>query len=106
MPRVQITHNTVRPTDNPAVVDELPRRNVHVSWNRAGGEGALAANHPSGWVQVAIDMTVGDLRQMLDTAEGGEQQIRIVSEVLERRDVNKTIQTLRRARDVAYGKDA
>lgn len=33
-------------------------------------------------------------------------QFRIVSDVMDRSEVNSTITTLRRARDAAYGKDA
>jgi hypothetical protein len=128
MPREQITHNPIvdrplvgpdYPAGNPgehlqAVVHvEMPRRNVHVAWNRAA----------AGWVQIGIDVTVEELRGMLAAAvaeaeaEARKQehigtldtenwQFRIVSDVLDRAEVNQTIATLRRARDTAYGKDA
>lgn len=126
MPREQITHNRIidRPIpDGPHYPDghpgqsvravahvEIPRRNVHVSWNRIG------------WVQVAVDIPLGELRSALEDAEReaaaagkanehiGEYSIehhpvKIVSSELERHEINKTIATLRRARDSAYGRD-
>lgn len=127
MPREQITHNPIvsQPIDGPTYPDghpgqalqaivhvETPRRNVHVAWNRATG----------GWVQIGIDLTVAELRGMLAAAEDEAQaearkleamgeldleqwQFRVVSDVLDRAEVNKTIATLRRARDTAYGRD-
>lgn len=117
MPREQITHNQVlrKMPDVPtgAIIDvEVPRRNVHVVWHREGA-----------WVQLAIDLTVAEIRDLLKHAEEegaaaarayehiGEyaterHQVRVVSDVLNRAEVNGTITALRRARDIAYGKDA
>lgn len=114
MPREQITHNRiVEHVPDEIVSVETPRRNVHVAWNRG----------PAGWVQIAIDVPLAELREMLALAEReadaaakanahfGEYAVdahpfRIVSDVLDRAEVNATIATLRRARDAAYGKDA
>lgn len=122
MPREQITHNKIvhpdpiTPDDSPAdgvptaaVSREIPRRNIHVNWDR------------SGWVQINIDVSVAELREMLAAAieqaesakratSWGEYDIehhpfRVVSDVLDRREVNDTIRVLRRARDTAYGRD-
>lgn len=105
------------------VHQEIARRNVHVQWNRTGGSGAFGVEHDIGWVQLGIDLTVADLRGLLAAAEAeaaaearrladmGEldteqYQFRITSDVMSRRETNLAIATLRRARDVAYGKDA
>jgi hypothetical protein len=102
---------------------EQARRNVHVAWNRTGGSGAFGVSHDIGWVQLGIDVSIADLRSMLASAEAeahaearkladfGEfdleaWQFRVVSDVLDRREANLAIATLRRARDTAYGKDA
>lgn len=102
---------------------EQPRRNVHVQWNRTGGSGALGVQHDIGWVQLGIDVSIADLRSMLAAAEAqahaearkladmGDLDIeaftfRVNSDVMDRRETNLAIATLRRARDVAYGKDA
>lgn len=127
VPREQITHNRIvdqlvsSPTyasnDPAAQLEaiahvEMPRRNVHVGWNREVG-----------WVQVAIEVTVAELRDMLAAAETeaagaaranadiGEyavdaHQFKVWSDVLDRPEINSTVQVLRRARDAAYGKDA
>lgn len=123
MPREQITHNAIvgqlvsaptygdaQPAD--AVVHiEQSRRNVHVSWDRTG------------WLQLGIDVTLAELREMLAQAESAAaraaaaapdgmeyateaHQFRVMSDVLDRTETNLAIVTLRRARDVAYGKDA
>lgn len=122
MPREQITHNQiidrrisqqtygVEDVPDAIVHVEVPRRNVHVSWDRTG------------WVQLGIDMTIAELRGLLDTgvkeaeaaarahAHIGEyatdqHQVRVVSDVLDRAEVNATVRTLRVARDRAYGRD-
>jgi hypothetical protein len=122
MPREQITHNPIIESHTGPTIDgipsatvnlEQPRRNVHVSWNRG----------PAGWVQVAVEVTVEELRSMLESAEAeaesarranadfGEyavdaHQFKVFSDVLDRHEVNSTIFALRKARDAAYGKDA
>lgn len=128
MPREQITHNRILPqplkvpddtatpdgeTVAPAIIHtEVARRNMHVAWNR-----------DAGWIQVAIDMTVAEIRSLLEHAEReaaaaaranehiGEyfteqHQVKVWSDVLDRAETNKAIVALRRARDTAYGKDA
>ncbi|MFB8191249.1 hypothetical protein ACFC14_18180 [Microbacterium sp. NPDC055988] len=128
MPREQITHNRIMPqpsevpvgtstpdgeTVAPAIVQqEVARRNLHVRWNR-----------DAGWIQVAVDMTVAEIRSLLEHAEHeataaaranehiGEyfteqHQVKVWSDVLDRGETNKAILALRRARDAAYGKDA
>lgn len=121
MPREQITHNRIVDQVTPPDVDGIPsatisiehaRRNVHVAWNREAG-----------WVQVAVEVTVAELREMLAAAEAeaaaearrqasiGEyysdaHQFKIWSDVLDRAEVNQSVHVLRRARDGAYGKDA
>jgi hypothetical protein len=121
MPREQITHNPIIESHTGPTVDGIPsatinvehqRRNVHVSWNRVG------------WVQLGIDVTIAELRDMLQAAEAEAQGpaqaaiamgaeyateahvFRVFSDVLDRAEVNRTVQVLRRARDAAYGKDA
>lgn len=131
MPREQITYNRVLEQHQPPDVDgvpsavisvEQPRRNVHVAWNRTGGSGALNVPYDTGWVQIALEVTVAQMRDMLATAEAqakaeaarnadfGEfdteqYQFRISSDVLDRRETNDTIRVLRRARNAAYGAD-
>lgn len=128
MPREQITHNPIitRPSETPVesstpdgntvapslIHEERARRNLHVGWNR-----------DAGWVQVAIDMTVAEIRSLLEHAEReaaaaarvhehiGEyfteqHQVKVWSDTLDRAETNKAITALRRARDAAYGKDA
>ena len=125
MPREQITHNRIvdqaistmsygTADDVPTVTAqiEIPRRNLHIAWHPAD----------SGWVQVGIDITVAELRDMLADAEAqaaaearrlagmGEyavdaHQFRVFSDVLSRTETNATIRTLRTARDRAYGRD-
>lgn len=122
MPREQITHNPIIQSQTPPSVDGLPsatinveqsRRNVHVAWNP----------REAGWVQIAVDLTVAEIRSLLEHAEReaaaaaranediGEYMteahpVKVFSDVLDRAEVNKTIHVLRRARDSAYGKDA
>ncbi len=122
MPREQITHNPIIESQTPPTVDgvpsatvnvEQPRRNVHVAWHA----------HDAGWVQIAVELTVAEIRDLLAHAERdaaaaaranedmGEymtegHQVKVFSDVLARSEVNKTIHALRRARDTAYGKDA
>lgn len=128
MPREQITHNRVvtRPSEVPVLLSdpdsehvgpalvhvEEARRNLHVAWNR-----------DAGWIQLALDMTVAELRGLLEHAEReaaaaaraqehiGEyfteqHQVKVWSDTLNRAETNKAITALRRARDAAYGKDA
>lgn len=121
MPREQITHNRIVERTTPPDFDgvpsatvsvELPRRNLHVGWNR-----------DASWVQVAVEVTVGELRDLLAAAEAeaaaearrlasmGEyavdaHQFKVWTDVLDRAEVNQAVQSLRRGRDVAYGKDA
>lgn len=132
MPREQITHNPILSSSTPPSVDGIPsatiqveqaRRNLHIMWNRTGGSGALGVQHDTGWVQMGIDVTVAELRGILAAAEDearaearklesagdldlDQWQFRIVSDVIDRRETNLAIATLRRARDTAYGKDA
>jgi len=108
MPREQITHSPMVATDNPNVFDSPPRRNVHVSWNAAG------------WVQVGIDVTLAEVRSLLQNAEEGAANavrdghpdlktelfpVRVVSDVIERAEMNRFVKVLRNARDRAYGRD-
>jgi hypothetical protein len=128
MPREQITHNRIvsRPSEAPVesstpdgdtiapalIHEEQARRNLHVGWNR-----------DAEWVQLAVDMTVAEIRSLLEHAEReaaaaarahehiGEyfteqHQVKVWSDVLDRGEANKAILALRRARDAAYGKDA
>lgn len=136
MPREQITHNRIvaqsiaAPTisdsdDAPEAIvhQEVARKNLHIEWNRTGGSGALGVQHDIGWVQFGIEVSVADLRSMLASAEAQAQAesrkyadigaidteactFRVTSDVLDRRETNLAISALRRARDVAYGKDA
>ncbi|WP_295035385.1 hypothetical protein [uncultured Microbacterium sp.] len=135
MAREQITHNRIlderisqQTYGNHDVPDaivhrEEQRRNVHIEWNRTGGSGALGVQHDIGWVQLGIDVSIADLRSMLAAAEAEAEAearklahmgdldteawtIRVTSDVMDRRETNLAIATLRRARDVAYGKDA
>lgn len=110
MPREQITERHTKPTENPNVFAEQPRRHVHIGWDR------------SGWVQIGIDVSIGELRHMLTAAETeaaaearklaamGELDVeaftfRVHSDVLDRAEVNASVRTLRRARNAAYGAD-
>lgn len=110
MPREQITQLHTEATDNPNVFIEQPRRHVHIGWDRTG------------WVQVGIDVSIGELRDMLACAEEqaaaearkhapiGELDteaypFRVHSDVLDRSEVNNAVRTLRRARNAAYGAD-
>lgn len=125
MPREQITHNHVvdrmADTSTFASLDpaleataqvEVPRRNLHVQWNREAS-----------WLQVAVDIPLHELRSLLADAEreavatanaqppGVEyavdhHPVRVWSDVLSRAETNTAITVLRRARDAAYGKDA
>lgn len=134
MAREQITHNHITPPpaqtpDDQGVPDpvtalisvETQRRNVHVQWNRVGTQDA--AGLETGWLQLGIDITVAEIRDLLQYAEEeaaraaaanahiGEyatehHPVRVWSDVLSRPEVNKAITALRRGRDVAYGRDA
>ena len=140
MAREQITHNHIVERPLPPAVEypaghpgelieaiahiEEPRHNLHVQWDRDPGGF-------DGHVQIAIDWTVAELRELLAFAEaeaaaaaastgglmpveGGAEvvydtdnhQVRVYSDVLTRHEINKAINALRRGRDVAYGKDA
>ncbi|MGN7977427.1 hypothetical protein ACTJJ4_07615 [Microbacterium sp. 22195] len=134
MAREQITHNHIvsrpLPEYNPAtpgpheaspVSVEVPRRNVHVQWNRTGTTDA--AGLETGWLQLGIDITIAEIRDLLKYAEDEaaaaklgnaafgdydteQHQVRVYSSELSRPEINKAITALRRGRDVAYGKDA
>jgi len=136
MAREQITHNRIIDRALPApeyapghpgqLIEaiahvEVPRRNVHVQWNRVGSQDA--AGLETGWLQLGIDLTVAEIRDLLEYAEDeaartvatnahiGEyateqHQVRVWSDVLSRPEVNKAVNALRRGRDIAYGKDA
>lgn len=125
VPREQITHNRIvdrladastfgslDPILEATAQVEVPRRNLHVQWNR-----------DASWLQVAVDIPLHELRSLLDDAEReaaaearrleniGEyavdhHPVRVWSDVLSRAETNTAITVLRRARDVAYGKDA
>lgn len=137
MAREQITHNHIVSRPLPPAVEyppghpgelleavaqvEVPRRNLHVQWNRTGTTDA--AGLETGWLQLAVDVTVAELRSLLEdavreaeAAKAGNahigdydvenHQVRVYSSELSRPEINKAITALRRGRDVAYGKDA
>lgn len=97
-------------TSAAVITEEIPRPNVHVAWNRTGGSGALGVQHDIGWMQLGIDVSIADLRSTLVAAEAEAEAeawtFRVMSDVMDRRETNLAIATLRRARDTAYGKDA
>lgn len=131
MPREQITYNQIIESHTGPTIDgipsatvnrELPRRNLHILWNRTGGSGALGTQRDIGWVQIGIDVTIEELRGMLAAAEDeaaaearklesagdldlDQWQFRIMSDVLDRSETNDAIRVLRRARNTAYGAD-
>ncbi len=131
MPREQITHNRIASSSTPPDVDgipsatvnvEVPRRNVHVTWNHTGGAGTLGLQYDVGWVQIGIDVSVAELRSMLADAEREAEtvrarlaemgeldveayQFRVYSDVMDRAETNHAIRVLRRARAAAYGAD-
>lgn len=130
MAREQITHNRIvdqvtapDPSGVRAAIihQELQRRNVHVQWNRVGSQDG--AGLETGWLQLGIDLTVAEVRDLLLYAEDeaaraaaanahiGEyatekHTVRVWSDTLSRPEINKAVNALRRGRDVAYGKDA
>jgi hypothetical protein len=61
MPREQITERRMLPTDNPSVFNDESRRHLHIGWNKQG--------HMPGWVQLSTDISVAELRSMLESAE-------------------------------------
>lgn len=132
MPREQITHNRIIESHTPPDVDGIPsasvnvetqRRNVHVSWHRNDCAQQPEVTGPcDGWVQIGIDVTVGELRSMLADAEREAEAerrriadlgkldveafpFRVFSDVMDRAETNHAVRTLRRARDGAYGAD-
>lgn len=75
-------------------------------------------NRDAGWIQVAVDMTLAEIRSLLEHAEReaaaaaranehiGEyfteqHQVKAWSDVLDRSETNKAILALRRARNTA-----
>ena len=58
---------------------------LDVSWLRKGGD------YEDGWVQVTLENKTG--------------QVALVSDPLDRHELNKLIRVLRRARDAAFGTD-
>lgn len=101
MPREQINFPKIR-TENPGTPNERHVADdaicAHVGWNKAG------------WVQVSLSLSCDRLSQIAKDYETGAHvsstEAALFSDVLDRAELNKMIQTLRKARDQAYGKDA
>lgn len=102
MPREQINHPRIR-TENPGTPNERHVADddicAHVGWNRAG------------WVQTSLSMSHERFSNLAESHAKGEfgvggETVDVFSDVLDRAQINKMINTLRKARDQAYGKDA
>jgi len=93
MPRERIKHGhesrVVYDGDNP-VAGESAMPSLDVSWSR----------EPTGWVQIGIDAPTDFLAGII--RDGATS---VWTDVLDRREINHMIRTLRRARDAAYGSD-
>jgi hypothetical protein len=77
-----------------------PEPEVHVSWTRG-------SDHGVGFVQVSLDCPhayVESFARDLE-ADSDAPTVSVFSPSLDRSAVNRMIQTLRRARDQAYGRD-
>lgn len=106
MPREKINHAapfTPVPDDcvAPAVHGESwPEPEVHVQWTHEG-------DHGFGHSQVGIDLPRGYVLHLAEELERRPDapSVMAFSPVLERRELNRLIQTARRARDQAYGRD-
>lgn len=62
----------------------------------------------AGHVQVAMEMDIAHVAELLDAADdGGDKTTRVTmyTGVLDRAALNRLIRVLRRARDAAYGRD-
>jgi hypothetical protein len=108
MPREQI--NTPRLFDPVRVDSSTPPIHgeawadptLHVSWHREG------SGEMPGHVQVALGLPVEYLKHLATTYDEAGMVVPSVdafTPALSRRDLNKLIRTLRRARDQAYGAD-
>jgi hypothetical protein len=97
MPKEQISFRQIDTVTDPAtgrdVHTERDEITATVGWNRAG------------WVQVSLGLSQDRLRSIAGSY-ADEPEVFIYSDVLGRSEINRMIQTLRKARDQAYGKDA
>lgn len=101
MPREQITHNPNRIVTNQSLTGNVSNEitavghNVHVDWSE---------DH----VSVGVDVGLGEIKSIASPSEdvGWPDVITMRSDSMSRKDINKLISTLRRARDKAYGADA
>lgn len=106
MPREKINHAAeftphAYDGDWPPIHGEAwPEPEVHVSWTRGG-------DHGIGFVQVSLDCPHAYLDSFTkDTDRDSDvTTASVFSPSLDRSAVNRMIQTLRRARDQAYGRD-
>ncbi len=82
--------------------DDVPKgfhlremQSLDVNWNREAG-----------WVQVCVEAPIDWWKSfILGMGEAEASHYGAYSQVLDRRQINRLIATLRRARDAAYGKD-
>lgn len=106
MPREKINHASeftpASDDSSPAPVhgEAWPEPEANVSWTRGGDYGI-------GFVQVSLDCPRGYIENLMqDLARNGDTPgVSVFSPALKRGEINKLIQTLRRARDQAYGRD-
>jgi hypothetical protein len=92
----QVPERIYRP-DEPQPVNTTIRQqpSLDVTWNREGS-----------YVQVSIDVPSNIwLSQAEEIKEMGMVSMGIFTDVMDRREINHMIRTLRRARDAAYGAD-
>lgn len=100
MPREQITHNTEpQQKGHGGLMDSKTAsqagNNVHIGWR-------------DGEVTVGVDITLEAIKHIAsqNSRVGYAPRLVHTSDPLDRKELNKLISTLRRARDKAYGADA
>lgn len=125
MPKERVKHGEIRIRQQEPNTGELPGRSDESVWLSTetvwipGGpipEGATTVEAPSldvtwnrdgGWVQLGFYAPRLWWSDFLESYEGSPEQhsFSAWTEVLDRREINHMIRTLRRARDAAYGSD-
>jgi len=112
MPKEQINYVNLDPrsdndpggTGDVAVYVQWLPEQAEVVYFDGGGVSHSSALEHDGWVQVGFEVDVAYAQRVADTPNGrNDRRTYVYSPVLHRRDVNKLIKTLKKARDRAYG---